>query len=592
MGIMTIITSNMIMFTTVCCIFVFFWNISSATKYHLVTMPFSWSNAVGMCKASSNMLLPDVSNDIENHSSLYEMLPVNEFIWVDAVSFAFNYKTKYEHLKLSYKPMTSKVQNYLCKHVQGQTVTRKSSSRSITWSTARSKCEKDNTELLNLPYKGSIRYVVSILMYDEDSWIDIVGWYPPELKENNTSCLGITKTSDGSVNLVADVCSNKHQYICVNGEEGIVPTLTRLRSPVSQYMYNQSIQPTKQPVIITTEGINNSFVEEVLTSSNSISEPTGPSLESGTGGMSTVATAGMIVGIILLLLVGLGAFCIIYYRKRWLRRQAYQKSLHNYTRRRGDTGTFSNDTLRSTDDVDQAGEEKYEQCQKDVVDACYKRKNDRYISKPTPCSGYTSSQGYHVMSGNNQVVSYEGYDPDIGHLQRVHGYINQPITDQQHGIQVVSYTSKLPNKVNKKVNIPLVDSGQYEDPLKPSSNTVRLDDLDQYENEELGKPSQVSNAHEQPSNSLDDLDQYENYQVPDRRKKGAMATQSPVTKTRSGSVRSSKRSQSFRKNGNYTVAKPINELDKLDSYENYQSPKLKAKNLEQAYIDEENYYDT
>lgn len=155
--------------------------------------------------------------------------------------------------------------------------------------------------------------------------------------------------------------------------------------------------------------------------------------------------------------------------------------------------------------------------------------------------------------------AYESYDPDLGHLQQVHGYINKDNQPQLSDLEQYDNIPKLPEKTKKP---------------------TALDDLEQYENQEVGNKKSVGKtAGSKPKvgtdrdkgNSLDDLEQYENYQVP-KRGKGIFR----LFKTEKVNQASNAKKDTASK----VEAQP-DTLNDLDDYENYESPITIRKEIKQ-----------
>lgn len=188
-------------------------------------------------------------------------------------------------------------------------------------------------------------------------------------------------------------------------------------------------------------------------------------------------------------------------------------------------------------------------------------------------------------------MPYEGFDPDINHLQMIHGYVNRPKTGlngQQGNTPMTGEPPKLPKKAKKKKKSSLDDLDQYENHSKPVNNApLHLDDLDQYENEALGNTAKNYNKSDEKSpKSLDDLDSYENYQLPKRREKGKYS----IVKAGTKAVKSSVKTNESNKLSDYSMAKTFNDQE---SYENLDGlgNKQKKPSVQQHYNDDENYYD-
>lgn len=174
------------------------------------------------------------------------------------------------------------------------------------------------------------------------------------------------------------------------------------------------------------------------------------------------------------------------------------------------------------------------------------------------------NQNAFLLNHPQVLPAYETYDPDIGHLQQVCGYVNKNDHPKLSDLDQYDNVPTLPVKTGKRSA--LDEREQYENPgnLKIVNESMK------------GKPQ--DDTVRNTVTSLDDLEKYENYNMPKRKiglfqlLKASKAKQA----TKEAKSKASIEPNSLNDLENYEKYEPpsvtqnkIHKLEDLDAYENY-----------------------
>lgn len=575
-----------------------------------------WESARRVCQIYKQLLLPDFGDGFFS----LPQIPVDRFFWINAKTLNVSYPGSFAYLKYALYP-DSDSNFYLCNNKEKDEIIWKENS--FSWNKSQEFCQLKKMHLLNLSKPSEIRRAISVLQKDKPAWLENVTDYNlPSLESSDQniseSCVGIVKLQSGKVLYQKDNCSSSHKYFCVHlGVNLYAPTLTKLSAAID-YVSEEYLKEGPPTTIGETGDVN------------------AAAIASASGGVCLV-----------LVIVGIVVTRSVLVRKR--SQEDYLKRLDRYKQRQGtlpksNTGnrTLTRpyvDTLPPSqipppaqipESYEECQNERYAGCQKDVVEECGRMLRTRYSPDPVSQTSITSNNrqdAYYKMDAEEPVKvlqSYEHFDPDVAHLQKAQGYINQPanLSDldtyenlpadprtlpctststaaysapkqgpktfpkgkqqmAQSPISVPKAKGALPPKTppKKKGKLSKVPTESFRNE-GGNKNVTKTDadsySLDQYESPDIlqqavagtDKNKHLANAEQEPANLVDALDQYENLENFDLPPKRDKAEYWFKLNTKRVAVVDLSGVDDYESYDQITDRKAVTSIDELDPYEN------------------------